>query len=432
MKEYKTYPVEITLGGQTKTYSPAFQQEEQFAEAWKKVLVLSHGKAVLRCLCSGEGDKRLSIHSLSAIDKFHLARFPDSGPEHAEDCFFWGADPNASGMSAYRRGVVEELDDGNTKIKLKIGLQQRATKAPDEAEQAGAKPAQTNRKPGQTSMSLLGLLHYLWTQAGLNTWSPAMKDKRTMGLVHYHLQRIATSTYAGRIKLSQNLLIGAPAGGKQAAVNEAKSRAASTERRRLVVIAPLAKHHAESETASTLPISTYHGIPHLVMSEETWEVLQKRFSREFNAWRSGNPTISIVQTDPPKSSGGNMTAQVVDISLMSVSQDWIPVESSFEVLVAEKLVAERRRFEKPLRFDADDVTFPDFWLKDVGAPMPMEVWGMTSSDYQARKTEKSAYYDETYGKDGWWSWNGADGDELPEFPSSIGQTSHDPAIGGSA
>ena len=48
MKEYKTYPVEITLGGQTKTYSPAFQQEEQFAEAWKKVLVLSHGKAVLR------------------------------------------------------------------------------------------------------------------------------------------------------------------------------------------------------------------------------------------------------------------------------------------------------------------------------------------------------------------------------------------------
>ncbi|WP_019939930.1 DUF1173 family protein [Bordetella sp. FB-8] len=428
MKEYKTYPVEITLGGQTKTYSPAFQQEEQFAEGWKKVLVMSHGKALLRCLCGGAGEKRLSIHSISAIDKFHLARFPDSGPEHADDCIFWGADPNASGMSAYRRGVVEELDDGNTKIKLKIGLQQRSTKAPDEAEQAGAKPVQTNRKPGQTSMSLLGLLHYLWTQAGLNTWSPGMQGKRTMGVVHYHLQRIATSTYAGRIKLSQNLLIGAPAEGKQALMNQAKSQAASAERRRLVVIAPLAKHHDESELASTLPISTYHGIPHLLMNGELWETLQKRFSREINAWRSGNPSIAIVQTDPPKSSGGNMTAQVVDISLMSVSQDWIPVESSFEVLVAEKLVAEGRRFEKPLRFDADDVTFPDFWLKDVGAPIPMEVWGMTSTDYQTRKAEKSTYYDETYGKDGWWGWNGAAGDDLPDFPARLDQVDLDQAV----
>ena len=92
---------------------------------------------------------------------------------------------------------------------------------------------------------------------------------------------------------------------------------------------------------------------------------------------------------------------------------------------AEKLVAEGRRFEKPLRFDADDVTFPDFWLKDVGAPIPMEVWGMTSTDYQARKAEKSTYYDETYGKDGWWGWNGAAGDDLPEFPARLDQVDLD-------
>lgn len=419
MKEFKTYPVEITLTGQTQTYSPAFQQEEQFSEGWKKVLVMSHGKAMVRCLCGGQGEKRLSIHSISAIDKFHLARFPDTGAEHAEDCIFWGADPKASGMSTYRRGVIEELDDGNTKIKLKLGLQQRSTKAPEDAESSQSEAKASNRRPGQTSMSLLGLLHFLWTQAGLNTWSPGPNSKRTMGVVHYQLQRIAISTYAGRIKLSQNLVIGAPAEGKQAATNLAKSQSASAERRRLVVIAPLARHRDESETASTLPISTYHGIPHLLMGEEVWATLQKRFAREFNAWRSGNPTIAIVQTNPPKASGGTLTAEVVDISLMSVSQDWIPVESSFEVLVAEKLVAEHRRFEKPLRFDAEDVTFPDFWLKDVGAPIPMEVWGMTSSEYLARKAEKIAYYDEAYGKDGWWQWNGAAGDDLPDFPPHL-------------
>ena len=73
------------------------------------------------------------------------------------------------------------------------------------------------------------------------------------------------------------------------------------------------------------------------------------------------------------------------------------------------------------------MTFPDFWLKDVGAPMPMEVWGMTSHDYQTRKAEKSTYYDETYGKDGWWSWNGAAGDDLTEFPARLDQVDSEQA-----
>lgn len=420
MKDQRIYPVQISLGEQTQTYSPAFQTETQFSQAWKKVLMMAHGKAVVRCQCLGEGEKRLSVHSRSNSDHFHLARFPDTGPEHAEDCIFFGVDPNASGLGAYKRGVVEELDDGNVKIKLKVGLQQRLTKAPDEGDVTpnGSATSKSTRS-GQSSMTLLGLLHYLWTQAGLNIWTPAMQGKRTLGVVHHHLMRMAMNTYAGRVKLSQNLLIGTPvAEGSQPKLNQAKAHAAADERRRLIVIAPLAKYKEGIENADTVPISGFHGIPYLILSEELRATVLQRFSREMNAWIAANPIMAVIQTDPPKRSGAHLQADVIDMALMGMTKDWIPVDSGFESLVAEKLVAENRKFEKPLRFDSDEAVFPDFWLKDRGAPVPMEVWGMATEAYQTRKKEKIAHYDQTYGPGNWWSWNGAAGDQIPDFPTT--------------
>lgn len=49
--------------------------------------------------------------------------------------------------------------------------------------------------------------------------------------------------------------------------------------------------------------------------------------------------------------------------------------------------------------------------------MPLEVWGMATAEYRARKAEKAAYYDDTYGEDGWWSWDAATGDPVPDFPT---------------
>lgn len=417
----KLYPVEITVGEQVRPYSPEFQTAEQHSSKWKQVLLFAHGKAKVRCMCNGPGDCRLSIHSRSNSDRFHLARFPETGPEHSEDCVYYGADPEMSGMGAYRRGVVQELDDGATKIKLKVGLQQRATVAPEDPNTAAASQAKTpvtRSRSSQASMTLKGLLHYLWTQSGLNTWTPGMEGKRNVGVVHHHVMRVAMTTYAGRVRLAQNLIVATSASsGQQATYNKAKSLDAVSERRRLVVVAPLAQHQEGMDGASTLPISAFHGIPYLAMGEGVWHSLEKSYSRELDAWRAGNPVVAIVQTDPPRSSGGHVRAQVVDAALMHVTREWIPVDSGYEALVADQLVTSNRRFEKPLRFDAgEDVTFPDFWLKDMESPVPLEIWGMATQEYQARKAEKAAYYNETYGKDGWWSWNAAIGEPVPDFP----------------
>ena len=418
----KLYPVEITLGSNKRPYSPEFQTQDEFKDGWKRVLLMSHGKADVRCTCPGDGDKRLSIHSRANSDRFHLARFPESGAEHSEDCVYYGVDPSMSGLGSYRRGVVQELDDGAVKIKLKVGLQQRAAVAPQDGENAGpaeTKVATPRPRSGQASMTLLGLLHFLWTQASINTWAPGMEAKRNLGVVHHHLMRVAMATYAGRVRLSQNLVIATPSGsGQQAGQNKAKSLDAITQRRRLVVVAPLAQHQEGMDGSNVLPIAGFHGIPHLMLDEGIWASIERRFLRELDAWRAGNPVVAVAQTDPPKSSAGSMRAQVVDISLMQITRDWIPVDSGYEALIAEKLVAEKRRFEKPLRFDAgEDAVFPDFWLRDGPVPLPLEVWGLSTPDYQARKKEKAAHYDETYGAGGWWSWNAAVGDLVPDLPA---------------
>lgn len=38
-------------------------------------------------------EKRLSIHSRANSDRFHLARFPETGAEHSEDCVYYGSIP---------------------------------------------------------------------------------------------------------------------------------------------------------------------------------------------------------------------------------------------------------------------------------------------------------------------------------------------------
>lgn len=85
---------------------------------------------------------------------------------------------------------------------------------------------------------------------------------------------------------------------------------------------------------------------------------------------------------------------------MLVSDNWIPLDSSYEAIVSRKLDAEHRHYVKPMRYDASasDV-FPDFYLLDTRSdkPFPMEVFGMSTPAYLARKELKKAYYNQNMG-----------------------------------
>jgi len=61
--------------------------------------------------------------------------------------------------------------------------------------------------------------------------------------------------------------------------------------------------------------------------------------------------------------------------------------------MANRLVAERRRFTKPMRLEVGDSLLPYFVLADTSVSTVIEVYGMESNaDYRLRKAQKQALY----------------------------------------
>lgn len=119
---------------------------------------------------------------------------------------------------------------------------------------------------------------------------------------------------------------------------------------------------------------------------------------------------------------------VIGIALMRVSPRFIPVDSGKEEIIEARLYEQKRSFVKPLRFDTDDDTLPDFWLMDTGGerPLPMEVFGMRTPDYLARRDDKIALYNDKYGTEGCWFWDATVQDaenRITAFPTKTGDVS---------
>lgn len=96
------------------------------------------------------------------------------------------------------------------------------------------------------------------------------------------------------------------------------------------------------------------------------------------------------------------------------SKDFIPVESSYECLVADKLVSGSRSFRKPLRYDRSSIDRPDFVLLDTTPPTDMEIFGMNTQDYLERKKAKR----ERNREHGFWCWDVINNPNIPDFPKS--------------
>ncbi|SAL81787.1 hypothetical protein AWB74_06058 [Caballeronia arvi] len=117
-----------------------------------------------------------------------------------------------------------------------------------------------------------------------------------------------------------------------------------------------------------------------------------------SAWAQiGAPTARVVvlavieRTLGKGDKEGNL--RIVDVALQLCNSTFIPCDSSYEVAMANRLVAERRRFKKPLRLVPGDDTLPDFQLTDTSTPTAVEVYGMLdNAQYLARKTQKQAIY----------------------------------------
>ncbi|NKE96871.1 DUF1173 domain-containing protein (plasmid) [Pantoea agglomerans] len=433
MTKKKVYPVHFTGQRGQQEASEALQQNE--TSTWQRWLKHSRDNkktTVVTCRClPAENDpvrRRLKVHYSRDTERCWLSSYAFTGNEHKPDCRFYSVWSDERQAEIYQGEVVRAAADGTIVIRLPTGLQKKAPSDVKPAENASDdEPVKRKRRP---SMSLLGLLHLLWEQSGINVWHPAFdKKKRTPGWVSWHLQQTAARIRIGRVPLEESLLLMALKGTQQVIANREHLRAAEKSKRRLIVVSMLAgwSEAGEARLQAMLPLGLFSGFPDLVMPEDVRLRLERSFSRELSDWRRGMKVMVIAETEPPETSfrhidGRNRPSScstVIDVALMTVSPRFIPLDSGYESAVEEKLWQEKRAFIKPLCYDGEEDVFPDFVLKDVPGvdALPMEVFGMNTPEYLLRMQEKTSYYEAEYGPGHWWSWNAAEKSDMPAFPS---------------
>lgn len=415
-----TQSVVITVSGRAKRYSPEFQTSPEYGRSWQKILKEAYGHADVRCLCRGVGAKRLAVKYYEFGDAYALAKFSLSGPEHAPDCQYYSIGGATSGPGGSGAGVLAVQQDGSVKIRLEIGMVVRDSATDVISPTDVDRPSRPGSKR-QSAIKLAGLLHYLWDAATLNQWRPYWAGKRNFRQVFWRINQAADDVSTGNLKLVDQLLLPAMAqDSPEAERNRLRVDSALQGKRRMLIIAPLASYSLEREQRMTkdLAIAGFHGIPKALLRPGQWELMSKRYRAAVAGWKAGQTAIVIAQIEV-KERDGRQSANVIDAALMAVTPQWIPTESSYERLIAEKLVNEGRSFNKPLRYNQEqDDVFPDFILTDcAGGEVPMEVFGRDDEEYLKRKADKTAYYDRQYGVGGWWCWDATKGrTEVPPFP----------------
>lgn len=435
MAAKKTYPVRFTgLRGSRECGADFRSAEPEQWQRWLKHARDNKATTVVTCLCHPPEEdaqrRRLKVHLSQKTDQCWLASWAFSGHEHAPDCRFYSVWPDERQAAIYAPDVVKAAADGRLVVRLPTGLQKKDV--PDktrDAPPAGAGPGRRRRQP---SMRLLGLLHLLWEQSGINVWHPAFdKKKRSPGWVSWRLNETAARIRIGRIPLQQSLMLMAMKDSPQVAQNRQIAKDAGRGARRLILISQLAawSDAADERLQTTLPLGLFFGFPDLVLPEDVRLRLERSFCRELGDWRRGMKVVVIVETEPPETTfrhvdGRNRPSScstVIDVALMTVSPRFIPLDSRYEGMVEARLWEEKRAFIKPLRYDGEEDVFPDFVLTDVPGTevLPMEVFGMNTPDYLQRKREKTVFYDSEYGAGRWWQWEASEdpeGEQMPAFP----------------
>lgn len=357
---------------------------------WQQVLARVHDTSERpRCLCVPGGVEMYVSQHRHLLVK----RMPDTGSRHHPGCPSYELPAQESGLGELLGEAVLETEAGGVDLRVDFPWA-RTTRATASRVDADPPPDVVGER---RRMSLRALMHYLFERAGFNRWTPAMEGRRTQGVLHKYLMDAAADVSVRGMVLAERLYVPEP-------FNEAtRSEAAARRRQKLSMLQP---------TAASSPLALVMGefkaceaavgglrvwIRHmpdapLLVAEPTWRKIERKFAPLLQARDADTGHRVRLMLAALVRARREYTYEIDAASLMLASGDWIPLEGVHEVPLVQALVAQRRRFVKPLRYDARSAAaFPNALLLDVGQqPFPLHLLSafMTPADRAAR--ERSA------------------------------------------
>lgn len=325
-----------------------------------------------RCLCvQGGAEMYVARHR-----QFVLKRMPESGHTHHPSCPSYAPEGQQSGLGELLGEAVLETEHGRVELRVDFPWTRRRGRGVVLGEpQDVADVAVPQRR-----MSLRALLHFLFERAGFNRWSPAMAGKRNQGVLRKYLLEAAEDVTVKDLPLGERLYV------PETFSESSKAEAAQRRREKLAVLrprdgqCPLAIVVGEFKSSEAKLHGQRIWIRHmpdapLLIAAGSWNRIERVFGPLFEARDadSGHAVrlilIALIRARR------EYTYEIDAASMMLTSAQWIPVEGVHELPMIDALIAQERRFIKPMRYDARSAAvFPNALLLDAGSiPIPLHV-----------------------------------------------------------
>jgi hypothetical protein len=313
----------------------------------------AHGRP--RCLCR-KPHPELYISRIAGV--FHLKRMPGTGGEHDPSCQSFEPPPELSGLGQVLGAAIsEDPADGSTTLKLGFPL----TKTGRRAASASEAVEDDDVTPSGARLTLRGLLHFLWEEAGFNRWTPAMQGKRNWGVVRRHLLMALDRKQACGAPLLEAVFIPEPweETRKEEIAQRQRAtllRVASAGRgaRRLLMLLGEVRLLEPGRYGHRLVLKHAPDVE-FQLGDDLVRRLRRRFEAEFGFWE-GQPgardrPAGHLMAIGTFSVGLSGRPAIEALALMYVNPAWIPVEDAFDAEVIAQLIAGGVRFVRALRYN---------------------------------------------------------------------------------
>ncbi|KVT75737.1 hypothetical protein WT25_02290 [Burkholderia territorii] len=336
-----------------------------------------------QCLCRGAAAPlRLQIRRYGSL--LHLAGWPDEGPMHdRQSCSFHKE--LADGTSEIGKtlpGIVATA--AGLRAKLDVALTQHAVGVVSKGPRQAGAPTTSRR-----SAPLLGFLQTLWQVAGLNRWS-GVDRARNWGICNARvLAEVSDAVINGEPAEQVLHVMRRFQEADRTAINDefdaflARVGQRDGTNHRGLVIGEISEIGVTPYGRS---ITLRQSAKRYYCNGELIALAEKRYGHAMRALgdRDARVVAMLVIERTPK--GHHV---VVDLAAMLCSSTYITCDSIHEVAMANRLVADGRSFDKPIRLDEGTDMLPDFVLTDTAEPTHIEVYGMNGmAEYEARKRDK--------------------------------------------
>jgi hypothetical protein len=301
--------------------------------------------------------------------RYWVKRMPETGTKHKMGCSSWEIPEQFSGRSDLINGAGVIYEDNEVKLRLDFALSRRGNQAPPPvAEPNNDKPS---AKAEGKRLTLRSLLHFLWDEAGLSKW-PGNGEKRNWAYVYESLNEAMIQKTVKHGELQSFIYMPEPCEGdhREEAIGRRRKRFAQTgckesgnSHQLLMFIGGVTKFQRAGTDYRAL-LSNLPDCPFIV-EEKLYERIQQTFSGEIRMNTGKEPGhLMMIGTFSVSPEGIPLLEEV---SLMYVSEEWLPFDNIYEHAVISKLVSEDRTFLKVLRYNRRVGTrMPSFLLADTG------------------------------------------------------------------